>query len=96
MRIVGRDKLDEFTGAHTDARPWIENWLRDVGEAVWTKAQDVKARYSSASFLSNNLVIFNVKGNEYRLEITIAYKTSIVVVVWAGTHAEYDKRNKRR
>jgi hypothetical protein len=48
---------------------------------------------STASFLSGNRVIFNVKGNLYRLEVTVAYKTSTVVVTWAGSHADYDKRN---
>lgn len=96
MRIVGRDKLDEFTGAHADARPWIENWLADVQKAVWATSHDIKARYPSASFLTKYLVVFNVKGNDYRLEVTAAYKTAIVVIKWIGTHAEYDKRNKRR
>jgi len=96
MLIVGRDKLDEFAGAHADARPWIENWLADAQKGVWSTSHDIKARYSSASFLAKNVVIFNVKGNEYRLEVIVAYKTSIVVIQWIGTHAEYDKRNKRR
>ena len=96
MLIVGREKLDEFTGTHANARPWIENWLADAEKAVWSTSFDIKARYPSASFLAKNLVIFNVKGNEYRLEVIVAYKTAIVVIQWIGTHAEYDKRNKKR
>ena len=53
-------------------------------------------RYASASLLSGNTVIFNVKGNEYRLEVTVAYKSSIVVIRWVGTHREYDERNRHR
>ena len=92
MRIAGRDKLDEFSGAHTDARPWIENWIADAGAAVWKSPQDIKSNYASASFLAGNVVIFNVKGNRFRLEVLVAYNTGIVVVRWAGTHAEYTKR----
>lgn len=96
MRIVGRDKLHEFVGIHADARTWIENWLADVASAQWVNTHDIRKSYSSASFVHPNLVIFNVKGNSYRLEATVAFKTRTVVVVWAGTHGEYDKRNKRR
>lgn len=92
MRIVGRDKLDEFVGAHADARSWIENWLADAEAARWQTPQDLKRSYASASFLADNVVIFNVKGNRYRLEVQIAYKTGVVVVRWVGTHAEYTKR----
>ena len=48
------------------------------------------------SFLGGNIVIFNIKGNEYRLEVIVAYRTSVVVVEWVGTHTEYDVRNRRR
>ena len=92
MRITGRDKLDEFSGAHADARSWIENWIADTEAARWQTPQDIKRNYASASFLAGNIVIFNVKGNRYRLEARVAYNTGIVVVRWAGTHAEYTKR----
>lgn len=92
MRIVGRDKLDEFAGAHADARPWIENWVSDTEAARWRTSQDIKDRYASASFLSDNVVIFNVKGNRYRLDVRVAYNTGVVVVRRIGTHADYTKR----
>ena len=92
MRLVGRDKLDEFCGAHADARSWIANWIADAEMASWQGPQDIKHSYTSASFLPDNLVIFNVKGNHYRLEVQVAYGTGVVVVRWVGTHAEYTKR----
>jgi mRNA interferase HigB len=92
MRIAGRDELDEFVGAHADARTWIENWIADAETARWLTPQDIKRNYASASFLASNIVIFNVKGNRYRLEVRVAYNTGTVVVRWAGTHAEYTKR----
>lgn len=92
MRLVGRDALDELTNAHADARAWIENWIADVEAAQWRTPQDIRDSYASASFLANRIVIFNVKGNRYRLEVQVAYNTGVVVVKWAGTHAEYTKR----
>lgn len=92
MRLVGRNTLDEFTNAHSDARAWIENWIADTEAARWRTPQDIKNSYASASFLSNRIVIFNVKGNRYRLEVQVAYNTGVVIVKWAGTHANYTKR----
>ena len=96
MQIVGRDKLDEFTGEHTDAKSWIDNWVADTKLAEWKTPQDIKNSYASASFLADNVVIFNVKGNRYRLEVLVAYKTGTVVIVKISTHAEYTKGKKRK
>ena len=96
MRIVGRDKLDEFCTKHAAARKWIEVWLHETGTVRWMSPQDVKNRHASVSFLAANTVIFNVKGNDYRLEVTVAYKVGVVSIVWIGTHAEYDDRNRKR
>jgi mRNA interferase HigB len=92
MRIIGRSKLSEFAGTHADARPWIGNWIAETELAQWRTPQELKNLYASASFLADNIVIFNVKGNRYRLEALVAYNTSTVVVRWIGTHAEYTKR----
>ena len=62
----------------------------------WATPQDIKARYVSASFLHGNVVIFNVRGNTYRLEVHVAFRNRIVTVLWLGTHREYDARNRRR
>lgn len=96
MRVVGRGRLEAFWQRHADARRWIENWLAEVEAASWTSPIEIKRRYSSVSFLAGNTAIFNVKGNDYRLEVTVAYRTAVVVVNWIGTHAEYGRRNKER
>lgn len=95
MLLVGRDLLDELTENHADARAWIENWIADVERARWRRPQEVKGSYSSASFLPDRVVIFNVKGNRYRLQVQVAYNAGVVTVKWAGTHAEYTKRMNR-
>jgi mRNA interferase HigB len=96
MRITGREQLDAFCRMHTDARKWIENWLADVESVAWKAPRDIRERYASASFLRDGLVIFNVKGNTYRLEVDVAYGAGVVSVRWIGTHRAYDERNKRR
>jgi mRNA interferase HigB len=96
MKVVGRDKLDAFAKRHTDSRHWIEMWLAESERTVWRTPQEIKERFASASFLAENLVIFNVRGNNYRLEVRVAFKTGTVVVQWIGTHDEYTKRHARR
>ena len=67
-------------------------WITDVEGARWHTPQDIKERYASASMLERNIVIFNVRGNEYRLVTVVAYQVGVVTVEWIGTHAEYSKR----
>ncbi len=96
MRVVGRETLDRFCSRHADARKWISSWLSEVESSAWATPQAIKDRYATASFVGGNTVIFNVKGNDYRLEVTVAYRNGVVSVKWIGTHAEYDERNARR
>lgn len=96
MRIVGRDRLDVFCSRHADARPWIEAWLHETENLSWSTPRDIKERFATANFLPGNVVIFNVRGNHYRLEVHVAFRSGIVTVMWAGTHGEYDERNRRR
>lgn len=91
MRIVGRSHLDEFCRLHAAARSPVGAWLADVSVQSWTGPQDVKARYSAASFLDGNRVIFNIGGNKYRLEVRFTYRNGIATVLRIGTHAEYDR-----
>lgn len=92
MRIIGLGVLSAFCDEHADCRKWISNWIRDVQQSEWKTTHDIKARYPSASFLANNVVIFNVRGNEYRLETQVAFGVGVVAIKWIGTHSEYDKR----
>ena len=71
----------------------LDIWFDEASNAVWHTPQDIKNRYPSADFLPDNRVIFNIKGNHYRLVIKVRYQNGIAVVEWIGTHAEYDKRS---
>lgn len=91
--VVGRGKLHSFSQRHANARAALKAWLAETREAVWTRPQDVKARYPGADILPRNRVIFNIKGNHYRLVVRIRYQNGIVYIEWVGTHAEYSKRS---
>ena len=96
MTVTNKELLDKFKQKHADASDWVDKWVALAEGTVWKTSQDIKNTYANASFLGGNIVIFNVKGNNYRLEIKVAYKTKVVKAIWAGTHSEYDKRNKKR
>jgi mRNA interferase HigB len=91
MQIVGREVLHEFVLQHADAATAANAWLAEVDEAEWKTPNDVKQRYPHASMLSGKRVIFNLKGNRYRLEVKISYQNQIVLIKRAGTHAEYSR-----
>lgn len=91
MRLVGREHLDKLTTAHADVRGPMAAWVAEVETANWRTQQDVTDRFPSASFLKERAVVFNIKGNSYRLEAQIDFEYGIVRVLRAGTHAEYDK-----
>jgi mRNA interferase HigB len=92
MKVLGRDKLLDFSQRHTSAKGALEAWLNEAEKAEWKTSQDIKDRYRSADFLAENRVIFNIKGNHVRLVVKVRYQNGIVVVEWVGTHAEYDKK----
>lgn len=92
LQIVGMKRLDDAKKKHGVIRTALNNWINEVQEASWRSSQDVKARYPAASFLEDNKIFFNIKGNGYRLLIQVEYSLKLVVVEWIGTHAEYTKK----
>lgn len=91
MRIISRKILREFWESHPDIRQPLQAWYADVKQAQWASPQEIKNAYRSASILPNNRVVFNIKGNQYRIIVAIKYDFRIVYVRFVGTHAEYDK-----
>lgn len=91
MKIVGLKILEEFVNRHADVVSQLKAWIYEVEEAQWQTPNDIKVRYVHASFLADNRVVFNLKGNKYRLDVKVSYKSQVVLVNRIGTHAEYSK-----
>jgi mRNA interferase HigB len=68
----------------------LRAWLEEAQAANWQQPADIKAQFRSASVLKNRRVVFNVKGNDYRLVVAVAYRFQAVYVKFVGTHAQYD------
>ena len=93
MRIISRRALREFWSRHPNAEQPLRAWYANTKNADWKTPSDVKAIYRNASFVENNRVIFNIKGNSYRLVVAIDYQSGIVYIRFIGTHQAYNKIN---
>lgn len=91
MKIVAVRTLRAFWERHPDSEQPLKAWYDEVRHATWTTPQDIRNRYATASFVGNNRVVFNIKGNDYRLIVAVAYRFQAVYIKFLGTHAEYDR-----
>lgn len=91
MRIISRRILREFWETHPDASVPLQAWFRDVEQATWKTPADIKTIYKSASFVANNRVVFNIKGNHYRIVVVVVYQHGVVFIRFVRTHNEYER-----
>ncbi len=96
MNVISKKTLVEYYTKNPQAKLSLEVWYMDTKKAIWKSPNDIKLSYSSASFLGDNRVVFNLKGNTYRLIVHVHYERKIVRVKFVGTHSEYDKIDAQR
>lgn len=82
--------LSDFWQRYPDAEQPLKAWYEEATNAAWTQPANIKKQYRSASVLKNRRVVFNIKGNDYRLIVAVAYKLQVVYVKFVGTQREYD------
>ena len=95
MRIIAKRTLQEFWKLYPDAEPSLLDWYDIVTSQGWHSPNDVKITFGSASIIDSHRVIFNIKGNDYRLITHIDYVFEMVFILWVGTHKEYDQVNAK-
>ena len=91
MRIFSRSTLRDFWRRHADSEQALKSWYQEAEKSNWRTPNEIKTEYPSASILADNRVVFNIKGNTYRLIVKINYDYGAVWVRFIGTHADYDK-----
>jgi len=92
MRIYAKSALRVFwEQGYFDAEGPLRTWYSVAKTSVWTSPADVKRRYPNASILKNNRVVFNIKGNRYRLLVEIHYDKQRLFIRFVGTHEDYDR-----
>lgn len=90
MRVIAVKTLRDFWTLHPDAQQPLLAWFDEAAKATWTQPSDIKAHYASASILKNRRVVFNIKGNDFRLVVAVAYRIGVVYIKFIGTHKDYD------
>jgi mRNA interferase HigB len=93
MRIIALKTLRLFWEQHPDARQALQAWYRDAKRATWTTPTDIRYVYRNASFVGPNRVIFNIRGNQYRLVVAINHAHGLVYIRFMGSHQDCDKIN---
>jgi mRNA interferase HigB len=102
MIVIGGQIAHAYFSSHAGhkgikaARSQYEIWLAIAGSAQWRNPEEVKASHPKATILKGSRVIFNIKGNDYRLIAAIHYKAGVVAIRFFGTHAEYDAIDAER
>jgi mRNA interferase HigB len=97
MRGIARRTLREFVAARRGYKDQaalkaaLDAWFDEVKKARWSGAADVKRSYATASIVSADRIVFNIKGNDYRLVVAADFEKAIVWIKWIGTHKDYDK-----
>ena len=97
MRIIARRTLREFVQGLSGRKDQpavkaaLDAWFDEASQASWKSTADVKRRYATASVISAERIVFNIKGNDYRLVVAVDFEKGIVWIKWIGTHKAYDK-----
>jgi mRNA interferase HigB len=91
MRIIAKKALRDFWERYPDAEEALKAWYHDAKQATWQSPADIRQTYATASIIANNRVVFNIRGNHYRLIVAINYAFGIVYIRFIGTHRQYDQ-----
>jgi mRNA interferase HigB len=97
MRVIARKTLKRFIDSlkgnkdQKAVKSALDSWFHEARQADWNHPADVVKAYANASIVGSHRVVFNIKGNDYRLVVAIHYRLQIVFIKWLGSHAEYDK-----
>ncbi|MBV6640434.1 MAG: type II toxin-antitoxin system HigB family toxin [Cyclobacteriaceae bacterium] len=91
MRVVSKKKIIDYYAKNINAKVALEEWYKKVSKFSWENLNELKEDFPSTDYVGNNRVVFNIKGNDYRLIAIVIYVSHKLYIRWIGTHAEYDK-----
>jgi len=96
MRIIKKKTLSDYWEKHEDVRFALQAWHAEAKAALWKSSDEIVKSYPYVDPVGDNRIVFNIKGNSYRLVVKIHYNTGVVYIRFVGTHAEYDKINAEK
>jgi mRNA interferase HigB len=95
VRVIAKKILRDFWIKHNDCESQLKSWYYEANKANWKTPTAIKKEFPTASFLQDNRVVFNIKGNDYRLIVRINYDYGLIWIRFIGTHTQYDKINAK-
>ena len=96
MHVISRKTLLNYWRTHPVVEGSLKAWFKEAEHAAWKSFNDVHERYPAASLLTDNRVVFNIKGNDYRLVVKINYSIGVIYIRFIGTHAEYNQIDAKK
>ena len=90
MNIITRRTILYYINEYPPAANSLKNWYDEFSKTEYKSFNELKNTYGNASVIANNRVVFNIKGNSFRLIISINFTKQAAYIIWFGTHAEYD------
>ena len=95
MRIIAFRTLREFWSQpqYADSEISLRSWYYDAKNSAWKNSNELKMQFKNASIIGDGRVVFNIKGNTYRLVVLIDYDFQVIFIRFIGTHAQYDQLN---
>ncbi|HNP19367.1 MAG TPA: type II toxin-antitoxin system HigB family toxin [Fulvivirga sp.] len=91
MRVVSKKRIVDYYVHHASSKTALEEWYKKVSKADWSKFNELKQSFLNADYVGNNRVVFNIKGNDFRLVAIVIYVSKKIYIRWIGTHAEYSR-----
>lgn len=91
MRTISIRTLRDFWIKFPDSEQPLRSWIQEVTKTNWKNSAELKQQFGNSSIINSKRVVFNIKGNDYRLVVDIDYRLQIIFIVWVGTHSVYDK-----
>jgi len=98
MRIIAFRTLREFfeKPEYSDSEVSLRAWYHDAKTSEWKNSNELKKQYKNASIVGDGRVVFNIKGNDYRLVVAIDYEFQVIFIRFIGTHKQYDKIDTKK
>lgn len=90
-RIFAKSTLRQYWEKHLNSEQYLKTWYDTAMNSDWKTPRDVKQTYANASILKDSRIVFNIKGNSYRLVVKINYEKQWIFIRFIGTHPEYEK-----
>lgn len=92
-RIFAKSTLRKFWEKYPDSEQYLKTWFDTTMNSNWMSPNDIKNSYANASILRNGRIVFNIKGNSYRLIVKFNFEKQLAFIRFIGTHTEYNKIN---